>query len=225
MTPSSAARPRLRRGVYLLTDRTLCAGRGLIESVEAALGGGVVTVQYRDKTDDARRRRDEAAALAELCRGAGATFLVNDDAALAAEVGADGVHVGRDDAEPGALRRRWGARLLVGVSCYDELARAESAIEAGADYVAFGSAYPSPTKPGAVHAPLALYRAAVASLDAPVVAIGGITPANAAPLVAAGCHALAVISAVLSAADPAEPARRLAELFAGDAPGPVDPVE
>lgn len=220
----SPARP-LRRGVYLLTDRNLSMGRGLVESVAAALAGGVGNVQYRDKTGDAQRRRAEAAAVARLCRDAGATFIVNDDPALAATVEADGVHLGREDESPRAVRRRYGANLLIGVSCYDELARGRAAVEAGADYVAFGSAYPSPTKPHAVHAPLALYREAVAKLGRPVVAIGGITPDNAAPLVAAGCHAVAVISAVLAVPDPAVPAAALAALFERGLGDPAEPLE
>jgi thiamine-phosphate pyrophosphorylase len=217
---TATRRPTLPRGLYLVTDRALCAGRGLVESVRTALAAGATSVQYRDKTPDAARRRDEAAALVGLCREAGATFIVNDDADLAAEVGAQGVHVGRHDSGPPAVRRRHGSSLLIGVSCYDDLDRGRAAVAAGADYVAFGSAFPSPTKPGAVHAPLDLYRRAVRELTVPVVAIGGITPDNAGRLVAAGCHAVAVISAVLGAADPAEPAARLARLF-GPGAGPA----
>ena len=225
MTGGGGVRPCLARGVYLLTDRALCAERGLVDTVRAVLPAGVVTVQYRDKSDDARRRLEEAAGLAGLCRAAGVTFIVNDDGALAAEVGADGVHVGGEDERPAALRRRYGQRLLIGVSCYDRLDRARAAVAAGADYVAFGSAYPSPTKPGAVRAPLALYREAAAALPVPVVAIGGITPGNAAPLIEAGCHAVAVVSAVLAAPDPGVPAARLAALFGTDARRASEPVK
>ena len=197
-----AAAAALPRGVYLLTDRTLCAARGLVDCVREVLAGGAGIVQYRDKGDDAGRRLSEARRLRTLCRAAGATFIVNDDARLAADSEADGVHVGREDADPGKLRRRYGAGLLIGVSCYDRLEVAHSAVAAGADYVAFGSAFPSPTKPDAVHAPLEVYRTATAALGVPVVAIGGITADNLAPLAVAGCHAVAVISAVLAAPDP-----------------------
>ena len=201
MTTTRDAAAVFPRGVYLLTDATLCVDRGLDDCVRDALAGGARIVQYRDKGDDVTRRLAEARRLRALCREAGATFIVNDDARLAADCEADGVHVGRDDADPGALRRRYGTRLLIGVSCYDSLDRARAAIAAGADYVAFGSAYPSPTKPRAVRASLALYRTAAGELGVPVVAIGGITADNLAPLAAAGCHAVAVVSGVLAAPD------------------------
>lgn len=219
----TATRERaLPRGLYLLTDRSLCAARGLEDCVRDALAGGARIVQYRDKGDDADRRRAEARRLRALCLAAGATFIVNDDARLAADSGADGVHVGRHDADPAAIRRRYGADLLIGVSCYDSLELARSAMAAGADYVAFGSAFPSPTKPDAVRAPLELYRTAAATLDVPLVAIGGITADNLAPLAAAGCHAVAVVSAVLAAPDIRAAATALTAAFeaaAQPAPG------
>jgi thiamine-phosphate pyrophosphorylase len=201
MTTTREAAAVLPRGVYLLTDATLCGDRGLDVCVRDALVGGARIVQYRDKGNDRTRRLAEARRLRALCREAGATFIVNDDPRLAVDCEADGVHVGRDDADPGTLRRRYGTDLLIGVSCYDSLELARAAAAAGADYVAFGSAYPSPTKPAAVRAPLALYRTAAAALDVPVVAIGGITADNLSPLAAAGCHAVAVVSAVLAGPD------------------------
>lgn len=221
-TTREAAGTVLPRGLYLLTDASLCGERGLDESVHAALAGGARIVQYRDKGNDGARRLAEARRLRALCREAGAVFIVNDDPRLAADCEADGVHVGRHDADPGALRRRYGAGLLIGVSCYDSLELARSARAAGADYVAFGSAYPSPTKPAAVRAPLALYRSATAALDVPVVAIGGITATNLAPLAAAGCHAVAVVSAVLAAPDVRGAAAAISAAFeaaAKSAPG------
>lgn len=203
----------LPRGVYLITDAALCRETGLPAAVRAGLAGGVRTVQYRDKGHDAERRLTEARSLKAICDEAGACFLINDDPALAAACGADGVHVGREDADPVELRRQYGPDLMIGVSCYDSLELAHAAVASGADYVAFGSAYASPTKPGAVRAPLSLYRDANAALPVPIVAIGGITAANGRPLVAAGCQALAVISAVLDTPDPARAAAEIAGLF------------
>ena len=119
-------------------------------------------------------KRAQAFALARVHALRGGLLIVNDDAALAAEVGADGVHVGEDDASIIAARELVGPDRLVGVSCYDDLERARAAVAAGADYVAFGSFFPSTVKPDARRAELELLGAARA-LDVPVVAIGGIT--------------------------------------------------
>ena len=134
---------------------------------------------------------------------------------LALASGADGVHLGRDDGALGAARRRLGDRLL-GASCYDRLDVARTALAAGADYVAFGSVYPSTTKPGAVRAPLGLFTAARA-LGAPIVAIGGITLERAGEVLRAGADCLAVISDLFDAPDIAARARAYANLFAAQA--------
>jgi len=189
-------------GLYALTpdvDDT----ESLAASVRAAIAGGARAVQYRHKRADAALRAAQARALAACCRDGGALFIVNDDPALAAAVGADGVHVGADDGDLASARALVGDGALVGVSCYDDLARAEAAVRAGADYVAFGSLYPSSVKPGARRAPLSLLARARA-LGVPVVAIGGIDATNAAQAVGAGADAVAVISAVFGTHDPAE---------------------
>lgn len=194
-------RPDLPAGIYAITDERLCARVGLLEAVSAAIDGGAIIIQYRDKTSDPNQRRNEATALVGLCSERGVVSVINDDVELALAAGADGVHLGREDDDPYGARRRLGAGALIGVSCYDSLELARAAQSAGCDYVAFGSAYTSVTKPGAVHAPLELYRRAVAELSVPIVAIGGITPSNAPPLVEAGCRAVAVISGVFGAGD------------------------
>ncbi len=204
---------RLPRGLYLIADASVVARARLAEAVEAAIAGGAVLVQYRDKEADARTRLATARALAALCRACGVPFLVNDDPALAREAGADGVHVGRDDPSVAAARAALGAGALVGASCYNALPLARAAAAAGADYVAFGSVFPSPTKPGAVRAPLALLGEARAALGVPVCAIGGITPANAGEVAAAGADLLAVASGVLAAPDPEAAARAIARLY------------
>ncbi|MDX1442495.1 MAG: thiamine phosphate synthase [Gammaproteobacteria bacterium] len=207
------ARPPLD-GIYLVTDTALCAKRGIEPTVHAALKGGVRVVQYRDKTNDEARRRKEAAALARICQEHGATFLVNDDIALAAESGADGVHVGKDDAALETARERLGPGAIIGVSCYNEFSRAEAAARAGADYIAFGSVFPSPTKPDAPRAPLALFEQARAQLDIPVCAIGGIDQRNIQQVAASGAHLFAVITALLDADDITAAAARLNERIA-----------
>lgn len=211
--------PLPARGLYVLTLETL-AGALLLERVSAALDGGAVLVQYRAKS---AADVEQARALAALCHARDVPLVVNDDPVLARAAGADGVHVGADDLACDAAREILGAGAIVGVSCYDSLERAEAAQAAGASYVAFGSFHASPTKPAAVRAPLVLLERARARLSVPIAAIGGITPDNAGPLLAAGADLLAVASAVLGTADPRAAARRFSALFgAGTAvdPGP-----
>lgn len=199
-------------GLYAVTpglsDPELLAGK-----VEAALRGGARVVQYRNKAAGERLRHDQAVRIARLCRDAGACFIVNDSIDLARKVAADGVHLGKDDEGVGAARAVLGPGKLIGVSCYNELWRAREAVAQGADYIAFGSFFPSPTKPGAVTADRDLLRAAK-EFSLPIVAIGGITADNAAGLIEAGADAVAVLSAVFDAPDVERAARRIAGLFA-----------
>ncbi len=196
-------------GLYAITDGPRA---DLLGAVRQALEGGARLLQYRDKTADAPRRLDEAHALRALCRTHGAALIVNDDVALAAAVGADGVHLGREDGELAAARATLGERAIIGVSCYNSLERARALAGAGADYLAFGAFFPSPTKPHAPRATPELLRQA-AALGRPLVAIGGITPDNAPSLVAAGADYLAVISALFRADDVRAAAQRIAALY------------
>ncbi len=207
-----ASAPRAIAGLYALTPDRFETG-ALTASVAAALDGGATAIQYRNKTVAPDLRLQQARALRALCAARGATFIVNDDIDLAHAVGADGVHLGRDDAAIGEARARLQPGALIGASCYDSLERAEAAVAAGADYVAFGSFYPSSTKPQAARAALSLIVAAKARWTVPVVAIGGITVANAAALIDAGADAVAVISALFDAPDVAAAARSFAALF------------
>jgi thiamine-phosphate pyrophosphorylase len=208
-SPSSRRSPLPRCGLYAITDGPRA---DLLAACDAALRGGAALLQYRDKSADRVRRHDEAAALAALCVRHGVPLIVNDDVELAAAVGAAGVHLGEDDADIAAARARLGASAIIGVSCYDSLERAQTLARAGADYLAFGAFFPSPTKPNARHATPGLLRAAK-PLGLPLVAIGGITADNAPSLLAAGTDFFAVISGVFSVGDPAAAARRYAALF------------
>ncbi|GMV59400.1 MAG: thiamine-phosphate synthase [Betaproteobacteria bacterium] len=199
------------RGVYLLTPDWTDTPR-LLATTAAALAAGVRWLQYRNKSADAATRRAQALALRELTLAHGAKLVVNDDIGLAIEAHADGVHVGRDDPDPRPRLAREGVAMVVGVSCYDDFARAQAAVAAGADYVAFGAVFASPTKPAAVRAPLALLsKARAAGMHA--VAIGGIGADNIAQVAAAGAHAAALITAVYDAADPGAAARELISKF------------
>jgi thiamine-phosphate pyrophosphorylase len=150
-----------------------------------------------------------------LCRPAQVPLIVNDDLELAIALDADGAHLGRDDGDLAEARRRLGPRRLLGASCYNRLELARMAVATGADYVAFGSAFASPTKPGAVRAPLELFREARRALPVPIVAIGGITVENARELLAAGVDAIAVITALFGADDVERRAREFRSLCEG----------
>lgn len=184
---------RLPRGLYVLTPET-DDDDWLVAAVAAAIRGGASTVQYRNKrlAPDARPR--QARKIRDACAQRGAVFIVNDSVELAARLGADGVHLGRDDGDLAAARAALGPDAVIGVSCYDSLERALETRER-ADYCAFGSVFPSAVKPDAVRAPLDLFaRARDAGLHA--VAIGGIDADNAGEVAAAGAAAIAVITAV-----------------------------
>jgi len=201
-------------GLYVITDTTRYRRDALVRAVGEAIGGGARLVQYRDKSDDAERRRAEAAALAELCRRHGCRFIVNDDVELAVETGADGVHLGREDHAVIEARRRFeaaGLDAIIGVSCYAERLRAENAAASGADYLAFGAMFPSPTKPHAPSASASLLAWAREEYGLPVCAIGGITAENIDDLLVYRPDMVAVISEVFAADDIRAAAAALAE--------------
>ena len=207
--------PMKLRGLCAVTLDDLLLPR-LSALVKAALDGGAPFVQYRNKLASRPLRRAQAAELLRICRACGAKLIVNDDVWLAVEIGADGAHLGRDDAPGGSLaaaRDALGPRRILGVSCYDELARGEEAAAAGADYLAFGSMFPSRTKPGSVRAPLELLGEARRRFGLPVAAIGGITLDNAPQLIAAGADMLAVVSDLFDAMDIRARAEAYQQLF------------
>jgi thiamine-phosphate pyrophosphorylase len=200
------------RGLYVITDGPRA---DLFEAVKQALLGGARLVQYRDKTSDTQRRRDEAETLSVICREHSVPLIINDDISLAHVIDADGVHLGETDGDIAQARNVLGPSSIIGVSCYDSLERAQEAAMQGASYVAFGAFFPSPTKPYARNASIDLLRHSVA-LGIPRVAIGGITPDNGASLVAAGADYLAVISAVFGRPDIRDAAQRFTQLYFPD---------
>jgi thiamine-phosphate pyrophosphorylase len=207
--PDSAKFPG---GVYAITPETADTGH-LLAQVEAALAGGVAAVQYRDKSDDVARRHEQASELVALCRPFGVPLIVNDDLRLADLCDADGIHLGRDDASLREARIILGKSKLIGASCYQSLELALAAQAAGANYVAFGSFFASPTKPAAGRAGLHLLREAAPWIHVPLVAIGGITLTNAPALLDAGADSLAVLSALFDTPDIRAAARALNHLF------------
>lgn len=192
--------PAAPRGVYLITPDDNDTGR-LSARVEPLLAAGAVWLQYRNKAASAPLRIEQATALQMLCVRHGVPLIINDDVQLARDVGAAGVHIGEDDGDIAAARSVLGPSAIIGASCYDELARAEAAVLAGASYVAFGAFHASRSKatPRRAHPDLLRQSAA---LGVPRVAIGGLTPDNVGPVIAAGADLVAVISSVFQADDP-----------------------
>jgi thiamine-phosphate pyrophosphorylase len=198
----------MMRGLYPITP-DMADTNALLLKVEEALKAGVAMLQYRNKAISKDKRLLQAKELAALARGYGVPLIVNDDVEIALAVGANGAHIGKDDGDLGAARARLAGKIL-GASCYDSLESARAAVRAGADYVAFGSAFPSPTKPDAKRAPLSLFRH---DLGVPLCAIGGITLENAPAVIAAGASLLAVITDVFDAPDIGARANQYRKLF------------
>lgn len=199
-------------GLYAVTPDWDDTAR-LLAITEELLRGGVARLQYRHKSASPALRREQAGALRELAARYRVPLLINDDVELAREL-AVGAHLGRDDGDIAAARAALGPHALLGASCYGDFDRAIAALAAGADHVAFGAMYPSPTKPLAPTAPHSLLGRARRELGVPVACIGGITLANAAPLIQHGASFVAVISDLFTAPDPFARARRYIGLFA-----------
>lgn len=210
MTPTELA-GYLR--LLVLTDTGLAAPRPVVEVVERALAGGARAVQLRNKSESARELLEVGRTLRKLTRDAGALLFVNDRVDLALALDADGVHVGPDDLPVAAVRRVTSPDFLIGRSADDpEVAR--RAIADGADYIGCGAVYATSTKPDAGDViGLPGLRTMVASVDRPVVAIGGITVERVAEVAGTGVAGIAVVGAVMSAKDPATACRALLAPF------------
>lgn len=198
------------RGLYAITQPDQKSIQQVLKDVEAALQGGAVVVQYRDKNPiDAIAL---ASQLLTLCHSYHAPLLINDSVELALTIGADGVHLGKDDGDMADARRRLGPDAIIGVSCYNDVAKACTAAEHGADYVAFGRFFASGSKPLAAPADIATLQVARQRLKLPIVAIGGILPENGEQLLTAGADLLAVIGGIFDH-EPKSAARAYQRLF------------
>lgn len=189
------------RGLYAITDEHLIAAEHFTEKTELALKGGAAIIQYRDKSHDTKKRLTQAKALRQLCNQYNALLIINDDIKLASAVNADGIHLGEDDTAIKTARNKLGDDAIIGVSCYNQLSLGHIASQAGADYVAFGSFFNSPTKPAARTASIDCLAQAKQQLDIPVCAIGGINLDNAASLISLRADMIAVISGVFAQQD------------------------
>jgi thiamine-phosphate pyrophosphorylase len=203
---------RLDLSVYMITDRTLCGARGVLDTVGEAIAGGVTIVQLRDPEAKTRTLIEEARAILGLLRPAKIPFIVNDRVDVALAVDADGVHVGQNDMPVADARRLIGRSRILGLSITSE-ADLDKADLAAVDYLGVGPIYASPTKPDAAP-PMAMggLRAIARRTKLPIVAIGGLHAGNAEEAIAAGADGIAVVSAICSAADAGNAARELSEL-------------
>jgi thiamine-phosphate pyrophosphorylase len=200
-------------GLYVITDTHLIPRPRFADTVEAAVRGGATMVQLREKETPPEEVIRLGREILAVTRRYGALLIVNDHPAVAREIGADGVHVGRDDPPVAETRAIVGPHVIIGASCYGEVERAVAAEQAGADYVAFGTPFPSPTKPKRTDISLEIFQAAKQRVRVPVFAIGGITLANAPQVIDAGADGIAVVSGVFAAPDVEAAARTLAQLF------------
>jgi thiamine-phosphate pyrophosphorylase len=202
------------RGLYAITSHAICADESrLLAAVAAALRGGAALIQYRDKEATPDEREHRAHRLLELCRAQRRPLIVNDDPALAAHVGADGVHLGQSDAALATARALLGPRAIIGVTCGASLERARAAADGGASYVAFGRFFASRTKPDAPPVSIEILDQAKTALALPVCAIGGITPALAPQLIARGARLVAAIDGVFGGEDVEARAQAYSALF------------
>jgi thiamine-phosphate pyrophosphorylase len=202
------------RGLYVITDTHLIPRSRFAATVEAAVRGGATMVQLREKETPPDEMIRLGRELLAVTRRYGALLIVNDHPAVAREIGADGVHVGREDPPVEEARALLGPDVIIGASCYGDLDRAVAAEQAGADYVAFGTPFPSPTKPKRTDISLHIFQEAKRRVHVPVFAIGGITLANAQQVIDAGADGIAVVSGVFGAPDVEAASHAMAQLFA-----------
>jgi len=201
------------KGLYAITDQHLISKADFSLAIEAALRGGVSIIQYRDKSDDSNKRLQQASILRSLCQQYGAISIINDDIELAQTVGADGVHIGKDDQSLKQAREALGDDAIIGVSCYNDIGLSRAAEKNSADYVAFGTMFSSTTKPGAVMATPNIISEAKRQLNIPVCGIGGITTENIHQLIQHETDMAAVISSLFAADDIQQRARLLSQHF------------
>jgi thiamine-phosphate pyrophosphorylase len=215
------ARTRFPSGLYGITPEWDDNDR-LLAAIDQAAEGGMVALQWRRKTIAPENRLGQVRRVAERCHKLGLLLIINDDWRLAALIDADGVHLGREDGSLAQARLALGSDKIIGCSCYNDPRLAAEALKADVDYIAFGAMYPSSTKPGAVRATLdhiaqgrQLTENNLIRPRTAVVAIGGITADNAAPIVHAGADSIALISGLFDAPDIRATAARCQALFAG----------
>ncbi len=204
---------RMLKGLYVITDKKLISRDSFVETVEKAVRGGASVVQLREKDTPGDEVVSLGKALLKVTGKYGVPLIINDSVELAKEIGADGVHLGEDDPMVSRAREALGGDKIIGVSCYGRLERGIDAERDGADYVAFGTPFFTPTKPERAPTSFDVLREAVSRIKSiPIFAIGGITPENADSVFETGVDGIAVITAVFGSGDPEKAARGLASV-------------
>lgn len=221
MSQANMTKPKFPHGLYGINPDWDDFTR-LYHAIEQACQAGLPVLQWRRKHLSQQQALEQASQILALCRRYGTTLMINDDWRLALEIGADGVHLGRDDESVATVRQALSQNprtepLFIGVSCYNRLDLAQQAIQDGLDYLAFGALFTSSVKPNAPHAPLELFSQAqqlFTQTERPtLVGIGGITLANAPQVIQAGYESLAVISGLFEQDDIAATTRQFIDLF------------
>ena len=201
------------QGLYVLTDNRYFSYKNWPDRVEDIILGGASVIQVRDKQLSDNDLFAHAAAIQEVCRFHNALLIMNDRVLLAKKLNADGVHIGRDDQQIRMARQYLGNKFIIGASCYRNLFTAVQAQRQGADYVAFGSIFPSATKPSAPRCALTTLREAKNILRLPVCAIGGINKNNIRSVFATGVEMVAISHAIFNAKNPQQAATKLIQPY------------
>jgi len=200
-------------GLYVITDKKLISRGRFIETVEKSIRGGANIVQLREKDTPEDEIIELGTELLKVTQKYNVPLIINDSPELAKKIGADGVHLGGDDSSIATARKLLGEEAIIGVTCYNEINRGLYAVENGADYVAFGTPYYTPTKPQRQPTSIETLKEAVKLISSiPVFAIGGITKENAGPILETGVNGIAVITSIYGSTDPESAARELVNL-------------
>ncbi len=200
-------------GLYAITDKKLIPREQFEAVVEKAIRGGVKILQLRDKDSAREETLSLGKNILDITKSYGIPLIINDSPELAKEIGADGVHLGENDASIEHARSVLGQGAIIGVSCYGQIERGLNAQKKGADYAAFGTPYFTPTKPDRTPTSLEVLREAKEAIDKiPIFAIGGITSDNAAHVLETGVDGIAVITFIFGSENPERAARELASI-------------
>lgn len=202
------------KGLYVITDEKLIPRKRFVETVEKAIKGGAKIVQLREKQSSSEDILRLAEELLKLTRRYNVPLIIDDYPELARDIGAEGVHLGQHDTSLAEARKVLGNRAIIGVSCYSSIERGIEAHEEGADYLAFGTPFFTPTKPDRQPTSFEILKEARRVIPKiPIFAIGGITPQNVASILETGVDGIAVITSVFGSSDPEKVSRQLSAFF------------
>jgi len=202
------------RGLYVITDKKLIDRDQFVLTVEKSIKGGASIVQLREKDTPEKEIIDLGRQILKVTKQYNVPLIINDSPELTREIGADGVHLGGEDCSITKARELLGNNAIIGVTCYNEINRGLYAVQNGADYVAFGTPYYTPTKPEREPTSIDTLKKAVSLIKTiPIFAIGGITKENAGPILETGVNGIAIITSIFGSTDPETSARELTKLY------------